>query len=231
MPILYVTEPGATIRLSGESICVTVEEPRDQGHGTDRRKTLMEVESHRLEQIAIVGVAHITSTALHFCLEKGIDVAWLTRGGEFLGRTVTAMPRSADLRLCQFQATADSQMRLARARQVVHAKLFNACGVLRDIQSNDAGNRVLSHALSEVKRIAAKALESPEPAKTLGLEGAGARAYFTAFGASFKGEITFGGRRHRPATDPANALLSFGYVILGNRLAGLLEARGLDPCL
>lgn len=102
MPVLYVTVPGATVRQSGESLLVTAEEYPSDGGGTGRRKILMEVESHRLELVCIVGRAHITSAAMRHCLERGISTAWLTRGGEFLGRTVGAMPRSADIRLRQY---------------------------------------------------------------------------------------------------------------------------------
>lgn len=43
--------------------------------------------------------------------------------------------------------------------------------------------------------------------------------------------VGFPGRRRRPPTDPANALLSLGYVILGNEIGALLEARGFDPAV
>ncbi len=231
MPVLYVTEPGATVRLSGESFIVTVEEHADDGHGAGKRRTVMEVESHRLEVIVLVGMAHVTSTAMLFCLEHGIGVSWLTRGGEFLGRVVPPIPHSADLRLLQYETVSEPQERLARAKGVVEAKLSNAVEVLRDIQSNDTGNEALSAAMAELKRIVVQVRASTMTTSLLGLEGIGARTYFAAFGKAFKGEISFSSRKHRPPPDPANALLSFGYVLLGNRVAGHLEARGLDPYL
>lgn len=231
MPVLYVTVPGATVRLSGESLLVTIEEYSSGESGTGRRKTLMEVESHRLELVSIVGTAHITSTAMRHCLERGISVVWLTRGGELLGRTVGPMPRSADIRLRQYAAASDVAARLSRATGAVQAKLLNAQAVLRDIQSNNPGNEILGRAMAELKRMAESAQACQEVGSLLGIEGSGARCYFEGLGASFKAEISFQGRKHRPAPDPANALLSFGYVILASRLAGLLEARGLDPCI
>jgi CRISPR-associated protein Cas1 len=41
--------------------------------------------------------------------------------------------------------------------------------------------------------------------------------------------VAFPGRKKRPATDPANSLLSLGYVMLTNEIASLFEARGFDP--
>ena len=55
--------------------------------------------------------------------------------------------------------------------------------------------------------------------------------YFEALKSAFRGDISFPGRRRRPPPDPANAVLSFGYVLLNNLLAGMLEARGLDPAI
>lgn len=43
--------------------------------------------------------------------------------------------------------------------------------------------------------------------------------------------VDFPGRKKHPSTDPANALLSLGYVLLGNELGARLEARGLDPAV
>ena len=43
--------------------------------------------------------------------------------------------------------------------------------------------------------------------------------------------VGFPGRKRRPATDPANSLLSLGYVMVGNELGSLLEARGFDPAI
>ena len=65
----------------------------------------------------------------------------------------------------------------------------------------------------------------------LGYEGDAARRYFAGLRLGFTGAIGFDGRARRPPPDPANALLSFGYVLLANVLASLLEACGFDPYL
>ncbi len=43
--------------------------------------------------------------------------------------------------------------------------------------------------------------------------------------------VGFPGRKKHPSTDPANALLSLGYVLLGNEIGAVLEARGFDPAV
>lgn len=232
VPVLYVTEPGAVVRKSAESIVVTLDEdPDGKGPLPERRRTLAEVEPHRLEAICLVGRAHVTSDAVHLCVERGVAVSWMTAGGALRGRLVPEAPRSADLRLLQYAAHAGVEGRLSRARGVAAAKARNAAAVLGDLRSNDADNPAYAPAAARLRALAQDAERAAEAASLLGYEGTAARTYFDALGAAFKGEIGFSGRAQRPAPDPANALLSFGYVLLGSRLAGLIEARGLDPAL
>jgi CRISPR-associated protein Cas1 len=63
-----------------------------------------------------------------------------------------------------------------------------------------------------------------------GFEGTAGAIYYKQFGKMLK-TVGFPGRKKHPSTDPANALLSLGYVMLGNEIASLLEARGFDPAI
>jgi CRISP-associated protein Cas1 len=64
----------------------------------------------------------------------------------------------------------------------------------------------------------------------LGMEGAGSAAYFRCFGKLLSDPIQwpFPGRVKRPPTDPVNALLSFGYSLLTNKVASAVQLVGLD---
>ena len=111
---------------------------------------------------------------------------------------------------------------------MVAAKLVNAAGVLRGLRTNHARPE-LAAALAALRELRLRVAGCQAAASLLGLEGAAARAYFGGLAATFVGDIGFAGRERRPPPDPANALLSLGYTLLTNRLAGLVEARGLDP--
>jgi len=65
----------------------------------------------------------------------------------------------------------------------------------------------------------------------LGCEGAGSAAYFSAFGTLIKCNWShgFSKRVRRPPTDPVNALLSYGYVILTSQVASIVAGVGFDP--
>ena len=65
----------------------------------------------------------------------------------------------------------------------------------------------------------------------LGCEGAGSAAYFNVFSKLIKCNWShgFSKRVRRPPTDPVNALLSYGYVILTSQVASIVAGVGFDP--
>jgi len=62
------------------------------------------------------------------------------------------------------------------------------------------------------------------------MEGAGSAAYFRCFGKLLtnRDQWPFAGRVKRPPTDPVNALLSFGYALLTNKVASAVQLVGFD---
>ena len=232
MPTLYVTEPRSVVRRSVGSVVVTLnEDPDGPGPLPERQRRLLEVEPHRLELIALVGRVHITADALQLCLEQGIAVAWLQANGNFMGRLVPELSRTADLRLAQFRMADDEPQALALAQTFVAAKLHNAVGLLTALRSNRRAQPALGRAIGELRAMADTVEQATSREVLLGYEGDAARRYFAGLRLGFTGAIGFAGRARRPPPDPANALLSFGYVLLANVLASLLEACGFDPYL
>ena len=71
MPSLYVTEPGAVVRLSGSGLQVTISTTSPVS-----TKTVLKVGTHQVETVSLVGRVHITADALKLCLEQGVGVAW-----------------------------------------------------------------------------------------------------------------------------------------------------------
>jgi len=230
VPTLYITEPGATIRFSTGSIVVTVsEDPDGRGPLPTKTRQLIEVEPHRIELIAIVGRVHMTSHAVRFCLEQGIPVAWFKRNGDYLGRMVPELSRTADLRMAQYSAATDNNHSIVLAKEFVSGKIHNSIHILSSIRSNRTNHPELGFAISQLRTIQKHVSNVAELSSLLGYEGTAARTYFNGLKVGFDGEIPFTKRARRPPPDPANALLSFGYVILTNTLASLIEAQNFDP--
>ena len=65
----------------------------------------------------------------------------------------------------------------------------------------------------------------------LGFEGTASANYFKLFGKMIKSPWIFNGRNRRPPKDEVNAVLSFGYVIVGSQIQALLDGVGFDPYL
>src|SRR5438552_6475181 len=84
---------------------------------------------------------------------------------------------------------------------------------------------VMKQLASGDHRVEGTALET-----ILGMEGAGSAAYFRCFGKllSDPRQWPFPGRVKRPPTDPVNALLSFGYTLLTNKVASAVQLVGVD---
>jgi CRISPR-associated protein Cas1 len=75
-------------------------------------------------------------------------------------------------------------------------------------------------------------METPEALGTLrGLEGKASATYFKAAGLSLPEEYRFEERSRRPALDPVNCLLNYGYGVLYGKLEGEIIRSGLDPAL
>lgn len=229
MSTLYLTEPRSTLRRQSECLRVTRDTKDEQGQRG--QQVLGHVTVHDLELVVLCGDVHITADATRLCLAQGIAVAWLSSAGRLLGRIVPAQSRSADLRLAQYRAAIDDAARLTLARSFASAKMRNAAQTLRRAFHHDPRHHCMHAACDRLLQLAQHAEAAERIDSLLGVEGSAARCYFETFGAAFHADFPFTGRVQHPSPDPANAALSLGYVLLSNRLAGLLEAHGLDPAL
>ncbi len=165
------------------------------------------------------------------CLDKGIAVSWISRRGALLGRLVPELSRTADLRLHQFRTIENTASAMELGRCFIDAKLANAVALLSTIRSNRPREPRFAEAIKHLGRLRERISITTDREVLLGFEGEGAARYFSVLGLAFSGDIEFETRRRRPPPDPANALLSLGYVLLTNLIANILEARGFDPYL
>ena len=131
--------------------------------------------------------------------------------------------------LSRYQQQLSRLEKLGVAREIVTAKLRNCRVLLQRRQRKKSMPTVarrlldLSHLLTQVKQV--KDIE-----QLMGLEGAGAAIYFSAYGEVItNSDFVFVARSRRPPGNPVNALLSFGYQILWNHLLALIELQQLDP--
>lgn len=219
MAVLYVVEQGAKIRKTGHRIVV-------EKDGSE----LLEVEAMRLDTILVFGNVQVSTQALAELLAQGIELALFSSHGELRGQLTPPHARNVELRLRQYARHGDEAWRLARAREVVTAKLRNSLMVLKQADW-DRGEPALKERRAQLEA----GLRSAEHARDLdqlrGVEGAAARAYFDCFPALLRVDLPWPGRNRRPPRDPLNAFLSLGYTLLAERIRSWLDGAGLDPYL
>ncbi len=217
MPFVYLTEQGAEIARHGQSL-----EVRAEG------RKLADMEIHHVQGLCVFGRARLTLPAMELLLSRRVGTAFLTMDGRLKGFLMPPRPHNVRARLRQYEESRDPQARLRWARLLVEAKLRNAAEVLRRHGYNHPESGLAGQA-GEVLAAADRVREAADLASLRGIEGYGTRAYFGGLGRMCLGDLAFEGRSTRPPRDPFNAILSFGYVLLGNELQALLEAAGLEP--
>jgi CRISPR-associated protein Cas1 len=221
-----VTEPGSRLEKEHHRLLVTSKE--DQ--------VLLRVPLRLVSEVVLVGWVGATTPAMLALLDAGISLTLVSRGGRLRGRLQSPRARNLPLRRKQYARGANPAFCLEVSRAVVAGKLTNcrtmAMRMLRKQRSLDGADTPrlqgqLDRLTAALKKVSTAAAQN----ELLGLEGVGSRAYFAIFRARVQwgGEQSFKKRTRRPPKDPVNALLSFGYTLLGDALFTAAEVVGLDP--
>jgi CRISPR-associated protein Cas1 len=240
MTTLYLTEPHSTVRKDGDTLVVKI--PANPEQHSEARQ--VQVPLIKIEQVVVLADSTLTTPALLALLEQKADICFCTYNGQFAGRLAPELSRNGLLRIEQHRAHNDYARLVGLASQFVAAKLANQRTQLLRTNRKLADPAVaaaveqIAGILAQVKALSVPADVTVDPARpqadtpmgTLqGLEGAAAAAYFGAFPKLLLASFGFDGRRKRPPTDPVNALLSFGYVLLMNNVLSAIGLVGLDP--
>lgn len=218
--VLYLTQKGASLAQSHGRLRISV------GGAVVQELRLTDVE----RVVVLGGTAGVTSTAATCLMEAGIETAFLSSSGTFRGWLCPAKGKGVSLRLAQYAAFHNPARRLEMARAIVCQKIRNGDALLHRFARNHAG-----FAPTKERERMARARTHAETAASvdalMGHEGDAAAAYFAGFGRMLGGSFTFTIRSRRPPRDPANALLSLGYMLLTAEATGAVAGAGLDPAL
>ncbi len=235
MPPLYLTVQGSKLRFHERRFVVEKDE-----------QVLATVPAVHVEQVLVFGNISLTTPAIAYLLDHGIEVTFLTQDGRYRGRLVGPEGGNGLLRLRQYGRVLDPAWALETARAIVQGKLHNTRTLLRRYarRREDEGaeeeaapvaapcSPALAAAADELDGLIEQAGRCQTLNSLSGVEGHGAAVYFGVF----RNLITapgwaFEGRNRRPPRDPVNALLSFGYTVLLHNLESAVRAVGLDPYL
>jgi CRISPR-associated protein Cas1 len=210
---LFLTEPGSSLVRRGDQLVVWKDGAAQ-----------VALPVAQVDHVVVAGGGiQVTTAALNWLAGRGIDVAYLTRGGKLLGRFSAPQRRDAGRRLAQYRALTNARTRLSLARAFVVGKIVNQASLVERRGQVDAAKRLALMA-AEVGR--APSLESLR-----GIEGAASRVYFGLWNEILPRGLAFAGRHYYPPPDPLNAALGLAYTLLLKDTLLAVEAAGLDASL
>jgi len=218
MPTLALMEQGTTLAVDGELFAI-------QREG----QVIQQVRMAEVDEVLLFGAIALTPAAVAALLQRGIDTVFLSAHGRYRGRLVGKPGRNVELRLAQFERFRDAALAVPLARSLVGGKVANQRYILLRAQ-REQKREDLAEAIGGLRRLleGMEAVESIEAVR--GLEGQAAAVYFGAFGKCIRNpEFSFTARTRRPPRDPVNAMLSFGYTLLGTLMESAVLRAGLDP--
>lgn len=222
MGTLYLDRRNLSLRLDGKRL--VIEEPDARPRG---------VPLALLERVVMQGQVHFDSGVLAALAEQGTTLVCLSaRHSRRTAILIGPGHGDARRRLAQYQLALDPVARLALARRLIAAKLRAQARLLNAAMTERPDVRKpLYDGLTTIRSLLLDLAEAADRDTVLGLEGAGAAAYYAALTALFAPALNFTGRNRRPPRDPVNACLSLGYTLLHFEAVRAAYGAGLDPLL
>lgn len=204
--------------------------PQERRSHVTEGEVLLELPCADIDQVMLFGNVQVTTQALQELLQHGIELSIFTFSGKLIGQLTPPKTKNIFLRIDQFQRQQDEQFCLRQGQHSVQQKIHGMIQILKGYQKNHP-EAFAREELQQLEDFSAQAKAATTTASLLGIEGAASAAYFKLFGRMFQPPWQFSGRTRRPPKDPINAVLSFGYVIVGAELQSLLDGVGFDSYL
>jgi CRISPR-associated protein Cas1 len=192
---------------------------------------------HELKSILISKSARITSDAVLLAIENGIDVLFIDRGGQPVGRVWSHRFGSiSDIRKGQLEFLY-SQKAIAWIVDLVTEKINKQIALLlakeplfsvEDAPKLKLAINAMEDHKRKVRQLREGLLADMLPSLR-GWEGACAKRYFQTINLLLPDSMRMKTRSAHPALDPFNAMLNYGYGMLYGKIEAALVKAGIDP--
>lgn len=180
-----------------------------------------------VSHVALHGPVTLTGAALAGLLDEGIELTLYSSAGFYRGSVTSSRAKNVYLMLAQVDAWRRDERRLALAKSLLAGKIAGQRAMLQR-HALSRGSERCREAADRLRIFERDIAEEGDVDAVRGVEGSAAAQYFGAFGEMLAEGWSWEGRRHHPATDPVNALLSFGYTLLTGEMVRLLTLGGFD---
>lgn len=192
MSLVYVSDPGSIIGISGNRFTVKYKDGR-----------VRSIASETVEGITLFGVSQLTTQCMEECMKRGIPVAFLSKGGRYFGRLVSTGHMKAELQRKQ-STLYYTDFSLELSKLIIKAKIRNQQTVLRRYSVNKRIN--VEDCIHSMKVSEKKIEEVDDIQELIGHEGQAAKFYFKGLSKCIRDEFRFNGRSKRPPRDEFNSI-------------------------
>lgn len=192
--------------------------------------------SKKVTSIILSSGIALSTDAVRLAVKNNIDIIFSDYDGFPLARVWhSKLGSTTKIRKKQLEASMD-KTGVKWIREWISAKFQNQIDFLNDLKKHRAekseyiSEKVTS--LSSLKNSFEKLCSENinDIADNIrGLEGTSGRLYFEILSSLLSEEYKFSGRSSRPAKDPFNAFLNYGYGVLYSKIEKSLIIAGIDP--
>jgi len=208
---------------------------KDECFRLRQQERTFDVSPLKVESIVISNQAMISTQALVLALENNIDVVFLDKYGDPVGRVwFSKMGSTALVRRRQLEA-GDGPLGLQLVSEMIHQKLANQVQFLKKLMYARPGREESFAPFVQMIEDSRKSLAEERDdldavrSRIMGLEGTAGRSYWRCLSGLLPEKYRFKERSRRPAKDPFNACLNYCYGILYSLVEKACILGGLDP--
>ena len=188
-----------------------------------------------IKSIQISKGAQITSDAVMLAVEQEIEVLFMDKAGNPIGRIWSPRYGSiSTIRKGQLNFTFSSEA-VEWIKGVIAQKIENQQALMLLFNTADKPQANVDKSIRRLEDYRNKVSAEQgdivnDIAPTLrGWEGLASKIYFATINAFIPPQYRFENRSQHPATDVANALLNYGYGLLYGKIEGEMIKAGIDP--
>lgn len=219
MSTIYLTATSGKLSKKGETLQLTLDE--------NTTKTIF---PFKTEQLVLIGNIDISTPALKFLMHREIDTVFMNKNGRFNGRLSFKSGKNVLLRQKQYKLLDNDPFKLEFAKSIVGGKLKNQLSFMQRVGRKKKEQHDFGRQFDLIKTTLDKYQDADNLKSLRGYEGTAARAFFKVYHYALLPEwAVFNGRSMNPPKDNVNAVLSFLYTMVLNRVDAALEMAGLDP--
>ena len=219
MSTIYLTQNGTEVTKDGGRLCIRT-----------LNGDIKHVPVSYAKCLVVMGQTQITYAVIIEILKTGGSIVYIDKNGNIIGE-VGRSDINKRLMLKQLAVYLNEGKRIDIAKHFVYEKIL-AQRDLINIKNKTVSNELLVKAAKKLHSLARTVSNQTSINKLMGIEGLASKTYFDVFGILYNDScFKWNGRNRRPAKDPINALLSFGYSLLEKDVRRNLATKGLEASI